>query len=403
MQSAHWKITSTTEENLTLSGWWPFGGSRGLSLSKTAVTLSYARSELSLHTKDITSLRCSVSPSRSGRLLFGVHLFYNTKDGGDQKSFSFQVKNINRYEDALDFLLRVGQLLGWGFYTLHRKSDDGFELTLHPDDGGPFRADSQNTKEVPRSSQPIQTLRSITSHENFRPRFQAPSGYVDDFLPNSISSVGSAWLVDWNPGKRVHLRRNPARGMLLALLHTLFVVPLRFLFVWLFVGLFASGVVAAIAIAIVLLPSLLVGLFSQEAETSLLIIVGTAVGGLSLAYLTYLVVRDTIRDVLRSFSYSATLDWEKDQLQTTRATYFSATRPLSSVHAISLVECNDDLSNTDDKTEKWYEVRAQFGWRWVALWESRQYKNSSQWSSTGKSLAVSLARALDVPYREDSE
>ena len=412
---SHWKLqVDQPRERLVLSCWWPPLGQRRLELSKPEGVLrlrsSWGQSRV-IPLSKITSIYATISPEDGHDLRLVLQIKHQTEQGEQQARAEFQAQGVDLYGEALDLLFRMAQLLGWSWYTLQRKDETGIELELHAREADPFRSDQLQLKEVPEITAPAsyrstQTLRAVATEKNLRPGFTEPEHPVAAFLPNQITAPWSVPV--WEPKQKIVLQRAALRSPIQTFFYCLFFVPVRFVAIWCCAALLAAGIVGGAAYVLVLPIAALLSVFFPTLMELVPEWAAFLVGGLSLLFLTYLVARDTLRDALRSFSFQAELNWRGDLFMTTRA-LLPSQRPLSHIRAITLVTCKDDLSSFDNQQETWYEVRADLGLRWVALWESRQHAVGSSahkitaYALTAYALTIALARALNVPFREETD
>ena len=418
MQSSSWKITQDQPgESLSLTGFWPPGAPRGLSVDKSTQQITVRPFQGEPTTIDFSSLRglrFLIGRESGRRLPLQLSILYKEDNEPRTTSLSFRVKLLDRHEEALDWIFRVAQIVGWPSYLLYQRDEQGIELELRPASHDPFRSDAQANHEVPEIKEPAdyhlallstKSLYEHTRQDPLRPKFYEPSEAGTPLDPANHPAI-----VTWEPLQKITLARSASRTPLEAFIYLLLELPLT-IALWLFV--YLMGVVLLLSVGLMAAAMLFlalnfisttVGAFALE-HGYLLLGPAALVAGAGGLFVLWNILSSATHRALQCSSYEVSLDLNEGTFALRRARIFWSRWKLSRITAITLARCRDGLKNPLAKKKKfteedsWYEVQAKVGLFHVELWQGNEEKTPKY--EEARSLAVAIARALNVPFREE--
>jgi hypothetical protein len=409
-----WKLSADQPGDVVeLSGYWPPNGTRSLRFeraSKSITERSFFGDAVSISFTSLRSVRFVVGAVTGRDLSLQLSLSYSEKEEPKTRTYFFRVSQVDKSDEALDLIFRIAQVLGWSSYILHRKDEGGIDLELRPESDAPFRA-SQDQHQAPlidekADYQSTQSLYELSKKDPLRPRFREPD-HVEPFVPKEHQGV-----THWDD-KQISLRVDPKLGVLGTIAYLLLGVPFLGFFVLLLDLIqFAVGLVLlAVSSVVFSIPLIIIEeLFSVNIPPWVVSILMGVVVGIPIVVILLLRVSHYlsvgIHGFLDCFSREVVFDLESGFFTTHRARYFWLRRHIPSLSAILLTKREDKLFKTyfsKEERQKMgdfrYEVRARLGWTSVMLWQGQ--KSASPNRREAYSLAVALARALDIPFREE--
>jgi hypothetical protein len=418
MQVSSWKMTQDQPgERLSLTGFWPPNAPRGLSVDKSTqqITVRPLWGEATtINFSSLRGLRFLIGRESGQRLRLQLSILHKEDNEPRTTSLSFRVKALDRHEEALDLIFRVAQIVGWSSYLLYQRDEHGIELELRPESHDPFRSDAQANHEAPEIKAPAdyhfallstKSLYELTRQDPLRPKFYEPSKAATPLDPTSHPAV-----VTWDPPQKITLHRSPSRTPLGAFFYLSLGLPLT-IAGWIL--LYVMGVVGSLSVGLMAASMLLLALnwishsfavFAFEHSDILLGLAALVAGACGLFSLWSMLGNISHR-VLLCFSHQVSLDLDQGTFTLTRARIFWSRWKLSHITSITLARCHSGIKNLFTKKRKitegdsWYEVQAKVGLFRVQLWQGKEEEIPKY--EEARSLAVALARALDVPFREE--